>query len=720
MQELVADGPAGGRAEAAVRGWWRGVAVDEPLREKSVSPPRPGPCPEIDCVRHLLAAGVAEAAEQRSLKVGVGADRVLVTAGRITDETYLAALASALRISFESLEEIERSACGLSDDRLIEGARFGLLPLHVGGELVWIVAPRGLTARKLTELMRTQPDLASRIRLTTDQHLQSFASRCSRAAIAQRAVHRLSAIAPALSAAPRRRNAPRKILNGLLLGGTVLALPGDIIGILGFLSALVFLAWILFRLVGVVVPAPMQRLGRRLPDDRLPVYSVLVPLYREMRSLPGLVRALQRLDYPPEKLDIKLVLEADDRATRAAVDRLQLTAPFQVVIAPPSGPRTKPKALNAALLAARGTFVTIYDAEDRPEPEQLRIALDAFLAGDDDLACVQARLTIDNTEDGWLARVFTAEYAGLFDVFLPVIAARRLPIPLGGSSNHFRTAVLRRVGGWDPFNVTEDADLGIRLARFGYRTTVIASTTYEEAPARLDAWLKQRTRWFKGWVQTWRVHMRSPRRLLRDLGLSGFVGFQLVVGGTVLAALVHPIFLALMASALMSGSLTGYGQDTAGRFLVALAATTFVGGYLVSGLLGYVGLARRNLHASGWALVWMPVHWALLSVAAWRALAQLARDPYRWDKTEHGLARHSRLAQSAPDRRRASQIAAQIGGGLLRPALQVEGGDETPLFVHQVDESGVVHGVAAPVEGHLLRIDPVSSEHVGHSGRLAR
>jgi glycosyltransferase XagB len=237
------------------------------------------------------------------------------------------------------------------------------------------------------------------------------------------------------------------------------------------------------------------------------------------------------------------VLEADDRETRARLEAMQLGAPFELVIAPTVAPRTKPKALNAALPSAHGTFVVVYDAEDRPEPDQLRRALDAFSAGDQRLACAQARLTIDNTADSWLARMFTAEYAGLFDVFLPSLAAWKMPLPLGGSSNHFRADILRRIGAWDPYNVTEDADLGMRLARFGYRTTVISSTTYEEAPARLRPWLRQRTRWFKGWIQTWLVHMRAPRKLLRELGLRGFVVFQLLAGGSVLAALVHPLFL---------------------------------------------------------------------------------------------------------------------------------------------------------------------------------
>ena len=315
---------------------------------------------------------------------------------------------------------------------------------------------------------------------------------------------------------------------------------------------------------------------------------------------------------------------------------------FELIIAPPAGPRTKPKALNAALPFARGAFVAVYDAEDRPEPDQLRRALEAFSGGDDRMACAQARLTIDNTADSWLARLFTAEYAGLFDVFLPSLAARRWPLPLGGSSNHFRTDVLRRIGAWDPYNVTEDADLGMRLARYGYRTTVIASTTYEEAPARLRPWLKQRTRWFKGWLQTWLVHMRAPAKLMRELGPTGFVVFQLLAGGSVLAALVHPFFLFAFLREIATA---GRGASDAVTLHASLYGATLLIGYLTSIALAVVGLARRRLLDCAWALLLMPLYWLLLSLAAWRALDQLVRDPYRWEKTEHGLARNSRLME---------------------------------------------------------------------------
>lgn len=272
----------------------------------------------------------------------------------------------------------------------------------------------------------------------------------------------------------------------------------------------------------------------------------------------------------------------------------------------------------------------------------MRAALDAFRGHGGEVACAQASLCIDNLSDSWLARMFSAEYAGQFDVFLPGFAALGLPLPLGGSSNHFRTAVLREVMGWDAYNVTEDADLGVRLARFGYRSVTFASTTYEEAPALLGAWLKQRTRWMKGWMQTWAVHMRSPRRLWRDLGARGFLALNAAIGGNVLTALIHPFFVA----GLIIGIATHEPGPGPGGLLLQgafswLHETAIASGYLVTAMICGVGLARRGQTHSLWVLALIPVYWLLLSAAAWRALHQMMTAPYRWEKTTHGLARSS-------------------------------------------------------------------------------
>jgi cellulose synthase/poly-beta-1,6-N-acetylglucosamine synthase-like glycosyltransferase len=423
--------------------------------------------------------------------------------------------------------------------------------------------------------------------------------------------------------------------SGFVLAPTIVSMNAEI------LLAVLFVAWLSLRLIGAFVGAPPAQRSVEMLDRELPTYTIIAALYREANSVDGLLRAIERLDYPREKLDVLIVVEADDRETRAALAARKTSLPLTVIPVPAIGPRTKPKALNVALPFARGALTVVYDAEDRPQPDQLRCAIRAFRTGGDDLACVQARLCIDNGVDSWLARFFAAEYASQFDVFLPGVAALRLPLPLGGSSNHFYTAVLRETGGWDPYNVTEDADLGMRLARFGYRTGVIDSTTYEEAPAHFGPWLRQRTRWFKGWMQCWLVHMRKPLRLLRDLGLAGFLAFQLVVGGNVLAALVHPLFIAALIYAAVGGMPVWHGDDLVFGMIAAFYGAIAVVGYVTSAFLGWLGLSRRGLLGHAWILLLTPVHWLMLSLAAWRAFYQLMASPYLWEKTEHGLAKSS-------------------------------------------------------------------------------
>ena len=593
-------------------------------------------------MRELLPARVIAAAERRASSIGLGADRVLICADVMTEEGYLTALATWLGTFFDPLENVSRAQCPLSDDQLIQAAAAGLLPLQYGDELSWIIAPRCLTARNLADLGRSTPQSPRSFRLTSPERLSRFAARYAQAALGRRATGELQRLQPHLSNAPRAGSSGWIATAAIAaIGGAAFAAaPGTTINALATACSGAILAAGALRLLCAfrAEPAPPRR--PRIADHELPVYTVICPLYREGAVVRQLVAAIRVLDYPLEKLDVKLVVEADDRETRQAVAALDLGQPFTVIIAPPTGPRTKPKALNAALPFAYGSYTVVFDAEDVPEPDQLRRALDKFAAADDRLACVQASLTIDNTADGWLARMFTAGYAGQFDAFLPGLAALGLPLPLGGSSNHFRTAALRKVGGWDPFNVTEDADLGIRLHRLGYRSAAIAAATYEEAPARFHSWLRQRARWYKGWMQTWLVHMRRPGRLVRDLRPGGALAVQLFLACNVLAALVHPIFAAALGYSLLAGApLTTVTSFTSWPIFAA----TFLCGYASTIPLDLIGLKRRRLLGHGWVLALTPLYWFLLSLAAWRALIQLICDPQRWEKTEHGLARTSRL-----------------------------------------------------------------------------
>ena len=621
----------------------RDSATIVPLRPGApLVPPRPSAsCPELDCLLDRLPAALLDRAERRAAALGVGAEQVLIAAGVISEEDYLRAFARHYDIVFESFAYVQREDCPVDDGRLLASAAGGILPLWTAGEVTFVVAPRGIAARKIAEFVADTPHLRFRFRVTSVAALHRFVMQHGHPAVADHAAESLRRASPVLSAAPgawRFSLIPRAL--GIAIAGAALVIaPGAAITGAEVTVSLLFLSSMLLRLFGVFVAHPASRLVE-ISDKELPVYTVIAALYREAASVPGLVKALRQLDYPPEKLDVKLVIEADDRETRDAIARLALDSRFEIITAPPAGPRTKPKALNAALPFSYGTFTVVYDAEDRPEAGQLRAALDAFLATEVDCGCVQAALTIDNTADSLLTATFTAEYAAQFDVFLPSLAALRWPLPLGGSSNHFRTAALWQVGGWDPYNVTEDADLGVRLARFGHRAAVIASSTYEEAPAKFAPWLRQRTRWFKGWMQTWLVHMRTPRVLLRDLGVSGFVIFQLLFAGNIVAAMIYPWFLAIVGWRIAAGEPLFDGG------LAGLHAVTLFGGLFTSGFTQVIGLARRGLIAKAWVALFAPVHWLLLSLAAWRGFWQLLRDPYRWEKTEHGLARTSRRSRT--------------------------------------------------------------------------
>lgn len=425
------------------------------------------------------------------------------------------------------------------------------------------------------------------------------------------------------------------------VGAALLAESGLCQAVLCGLITLPFLAVTALRFAALrqsLKASPTRASEPRAADAELPVYTVLVPLFREAGMVPGLVAALRALDYPPDRLDIALVLEAVDRDTQDKLRGMSLPAHIRTVIVPDAEPRTKPKALNYALRSARGTYLVIFDAEDRPEPDQLRRAVARFASTGADLACLQAHLNIYNPDDTWFTRQFAVEYTVLFDAMLPALERLRIPLPLGGTSNHFRRAALDAAGGWDPFNVTEDADLGVRLARLGYRTSVLESTTWEEAPAAFMAWLRQRTRWLKGWMQTYLVHTRAPLLTYRQLGPRGFAGFHLLMGGLILSALVHPLFYAMLAYRWLLTDASSPAPGSVAQTLWAVSWCNLALGYLLSMAVGMIAVTRRGrAHLVGATLA-LPLYWLLISAAAYRAILQLVRSPYLWEKTPHGSA----------------------------------------------------------------------------------
>lgn len=375
----------------------------------------------------------------------------------------------------------------------------------------------------------------------------------------------------------------------------------------------------------------------QLDDAALPIYSILVPLYKENdKVIAQLLKAIDALDYPKTKLDVLLITEEDDETTYHTICAQAPADYCRILRIADSYPRTKPKACNVALTHARGEFITIYDAEDIPDPMQLRLSVAAFRLGDAKLACLQVPLNYYNRDESLLTRLFSIEYSALFTQFLPALRQLKLPIPLGGTSNHMRTAILRAVKGWDPYNVTEDADLGIRLNFLGYRTDILPSLTLEESPITLNAWMKQRSRWIKGYIQTWLVYMRHPLRLYQTLGAPAFFGFQLFVGAPALTFLLAPIFwsisLLLLFNLLPALILPSW-------LLIACSIT------LISGLALHWLIASRAISHERWqsmelARLIYPFYWLLHSFACVKALWQLVFKPHFWEKTTHGASTH--------------------------------------------------------------------------------
>ncbi len=381
--------------------------------------------------------------------------------------------------------------------------------------------------------------------------------------------------------------------------------------------------------------------ARQLRDDELPVFTILVPMFKEPEVLPILVNALRNLDYPFGKLDIKIVLEESDHDTIEAARGLGLEGIFEIIRVPASMPQTKPKACNYALQFARGEFLVIYDAEDKPEPDQLRKVVAAFRHAPDETACVQCRLNYYNATENWLTRMFTLDYSLWFDLMLPGLERFRVPIPLGGTSNHFRLDVLRELHAWDPFNVTEDADLGIRLTQKGYRVEVINSTTFEEANCSTGNWIRQRSRWIKGYMQTFLVHTRRPLALIRSAGISGSLSFVFFIGGTMLSGLLNPLFWLIF----LVGFVTGVAgiEPVFPPVLLYLSMFNLLAGNGLFIYLFMIAPLRRGwveLTPFGLTVSW---YWVLMSAAAYKALWQLIANPFYWEKTQHGLSNHTAL-----------------------------------------------------------------------------
>ncbi|MCF6199494.1 MAG: glycosyltransferase [Hyphomicrobiaceae bacterium] len=605
-------------------------------------------------------------ARHQANSAGVPLRQLLFSNDFISRENYIKALASFHGLSFfkeaADLEGFEIDGGDLTNKASAKTGNSGLITLVRDGQEVVVLDILSYSAEVEQQFFAGNRVAGDRLALIPPALAHYLRERINEQARLEQAVMGLERSHPGFCAKGKSNYVQKLVLFCLLalLAGGLARSPIGALYVLGAGLNLLFLYAILLRLYAVMTLGAdvdsrtdaNDRGGRRADED-LPVYSLLVPLFHEHRVVEPLVQSLLALDYPVERLDIKLIFEHGDEQTwQAARQALQAQGSpgcFELLVVPPGGPQTKPKALNYALATARGRYVVVYDAEDEPEPDQLRKAVQVFARAGGDrtgegaggivkpLACLQAKLNHYNIDQNWLARQFTLEYTALFDGLLPALQRLELPILLGGTSNHFRTDILREIGAWDAYNVTEDADLGIRLMRFGYRCEMLSSTTYEEACCQPRDWVRQRTRWLKGWLQTWLVHMRRPVRLFRSLGARGFAGFQIILGAQVLSLVAHPLFIAFMTYEAWSGHLFARSYGVFGHLFWGLALGNFILGYGVAIWLGFATLRTRGFYRLMPQLLVMPLYWLLISFATFRALVHYISKPFHWEKTEHGL-----------------------------------------------------------------------------------
>lgn len=558
--------------------------------------------------------------------------------GDLDEIAWYKSLAEDLQLEFvEQIDSASLILSGEQSDATIRKAGT-VRCLGVKGATFALMAPSQPQAEMLAAALRKTPSLRQSIKIGRPETLERALMERSAQQQIKEAVNRLPLQAPEYSAKAvlTQWQAFAAGMAVTLLPLAVWSQPRLALIIAHLAASLLFGACVLLRVRAArLTKRPALKMLDIVPGP-FPVYSVMVALHRERALVPQLCAHLRKLNWPASRLEVLFVCEEGDAATISALRLASKPAGSRIIAVPVFGPQTKPRALTFTLPAASGEFVVIYDAEDRPHPQQLMEAFARFQREPMLTACLQSPLVITNGGKSFLSRMFAFEYAALFGGLLPYLAAKTRLIPLGGTSNHFRRAILIEAAAWDPYNVTEDADLGTRLCRLGYNVGVLSLPTLEDGPTRLAQWLPQRTRWFKGWMQTWLVHMRHPARFTAETGARNMLLFQILTLGMVLSALVYPLMLVEMGwmSILVA---SGNGQSMS-AYKLSLFVIDFS-----NVALGHLGFILLGAKSAGKAQSWrtllvtlgLPLYWLLLSLAAWRAVWQLAFKPHFWEKTEH-------------------------------------------------------------------------------------
>ena len=583
----------------------------------------------------LLSEALAMQVRER-LRLG----EALVSLG-VSEPTVWSALATQLGARLTDLDHHWVDASLANDLDARDAVKHRVIPIRRTRDAV-VVVMADLRDQRARDFVEARLGVRVVAKLATPAAIQRKQESVYREQLEQFASALLQSNAPEYSAHITLSSPQKLVLAGVVVAAIALAVIFRGVFLIGVAAGMIALyaAVVVFRVYIMVRGARSEELikvSRREIDalTDLPVYTILLPLYREAGVLPQLIRACMELEYPASKLDIKLLLEEDDVETREIVRWTTLPHNFDVLVVPAQGPRTKPKACNYGLQFARGDYCVILDAEDIPEPDQLKKALVVFRRSGTSVGCVQAKLNYYNPKQNVITKWFTLEYTSWFDFFLPGLVELRLPVPLGGSSNHFRTQLLRDLGAWDPNNVTEDADLGMRLHRGGYQTALMDSVTLEEANSDFVNWMRQRSRWGKGYLISWLVLMRHPRALVHDVGWRSAAAMTLTLGGTFGVGLLNLVVWLMTALWILAQfDIIAYLFPNPIYYIgmVELVFGNFFFVYMNVWAANY-----RDSHDLTHAGLVAPFYWLMASLAMVKSGVQTLSRPTFWEKTVHGL-----------------------------------------------------------------------------------
>ncbi|MEO0542958.1 MAG: glycosyltransferase family 2 protein [Pseudomonadota bacterium] len=588
------------------------------------------------CIEFLREQGFSSrrlhAATEQASRRGTDPATELLATGVLSGDRYYRGLAKAFGVRFCQ----DHDVTVIVDSTTPNMRAYQTFARLTDNSLVVLVAPRTRDIGRLATLIQ-HPGLKRRIAICSPNTMRHLLVKQYQDVLVDKVCKELRSNNGEYSShgGPAFAHGVTLSVMALFLIGSLVAAPSFSASLLHVFVALFFFACVAIRAAAAIsyVDAPFAKIE---PIDlpNMPIYTVLIALRDEAQIVPSLMQNLRALHWPTSKLQIIFACEVDDLPTIAAIEKETAEPHVELVIVPFQSPLTKPKALTYALNFVKGEILTIYDAEDEPHPLQLIEAYQKFLQSDPSVVCLQAPLVTTNPNRSCISALFHFEYAGLFRALMPWLDRAGAPLLLGGTSNHFRTAAVRAVGGWDPYNVTEDADIGLRLWRKGYRTGMITRPTLEPAPHMAGVWLRQRTRWFKGWLQTTFVHTRHPARLLSELGVKATSITILLLVGTVASAIAHPFLLtsAVISLARLLGSET---PSLSAKIIAWIDWSTIIMSYSAFAALCWAGTLPAQRRKIGWRILLIPIYWVGFSIAAWRAVFQLFKDPFLWEKTPH-------------------------------------------------------------------------------------